>query len=392
MPILDLEMQQRELGRIRIGDQVPAKEPGKTRPHKLDKFRFTSANPELIDSIAGLYGGKPRPWNNDGKAEFEVYSETARVPILVPPKNLTQWYELHTAAGCLRRCDGFTNIVDDTPCKCPKNGLERALAAQSGKACKPTTRLNVVLPDVPGIGVWRIDSHGYHSAVKLPMVAELLAFAAGERRYIPAHLTLVLQTSKQPGQGRREWYVPLIDVGASPRELMAGSSAAGIAGDPRASLAGGQRAIEAAAKPPAPVTDDPGDDHWIGRVADAQTLEALTQVLGEAQAAGRARDGDPLFGHFAKRRREIQQSAAPTEQGAEQSEVVDAEIVEDDPAAENPALDRLWFQITENAPGEWSTERLSDEFAKRNGGTLPVSATEQQLGAFLQWLRNGGAR
>lgn len=376
MPILDLEMQQRELGRIRIGDQVPAKEPGKTRPHKLDKFRFTSANPELIDSIAALYGGKPRPWNNDGKAEFEVYSETARVPILVPPKNLTQWYELHTAAGCLRRCDGFKNIVDDTPCKCPKNKLERALAAQSGKACKPTTRLNVVLPDVPGIGVWRIDSHGYHSAVKLPMVAELLAFAAGERRYIPAHLTLVLQTSKQPGQGRREWYVPLIDVGASPRELMAGSSSVGIAGDSRASLAGaGQKAIEAASKPVAAVKDGPGPDHWKAQADEAQSLEALTAALLAAQDVGHAREGDPLFQHFVARRREIQK-------GAEQGEVVDAEIVE------NPVLDTLWFQIVENA-GDWNTDRLNNEFAKRNGGTLPVSASEQQLGAFLQWLQNG---
>ena len=48
MPILDLQLRQRELGRIRIGRKAA----GKGNPQKLDKFRFTSASRESIEHIA----------------------------------------------------------------------------------------------------------------------------------------------------------------------------------------------------------------------------------------------------------------------------------------------------------------------------------------------------
>jgi hypothetical protein len=57
MPILDIQKRARELGRIRLG-QVVVSANGKTRPEKIDRFRFTSYSRELLDQVAALYGGQ----------------------------------------------------------------------------------------------------------------------------------------------------------------------------------------------------------------------------------------------------------------------------------------------------------------------------------------------
>ena len=67
MPILTLQRQMRELGRIRTGIQVSSGKGGRRRPEKLDTFRLTSSSRELITEAARVYGGDARPWRADGK-------------------------------------------------------------------------------------------------------------------------------------------------------------------------------------------------------------------------------------------------------------------------------------------------------------------------------------
>lgn len=370
MPILDLQMRQRELGRIRIGKQVPTGTEGKSRPAKLDTFRFTSASQELIEQIASLYGGTCAPWSNDGLSQFEVFTTSNRVPILLPPQPISQWYEMWSGGGCQRRCDGVKNVLaGDKPCECPSDPIDRAELASKGRACKPTTRLNVVLRDVPGIGVWRLESHGFHSAVELPMVAEFLAQATAAGTYLPADLALAPRFSKRPGVGRRDWLVPIIEVGATPSQLMSGEGLAGIGSGRKAALGGDRKAIESAK----PV--DLGVAHYRGLADDAETVGALTQALRAAQTVGHAREGDALFKHFVQRRREIE------------SGVVVAEIVE---SADQEELDELWAQALENA-GDMDSRQLQREFAARNNGLHPQSANAEQLREFLAHLRAGSA-
>ena len=58
MPILTLQRQMRELGRIRTGIQVAGANGGRKRPSKLETFRFTSASRDLVEAAAAAYGGK----------------------------------------------------------------------------------------------------------------------------------------------------------------------------------------------------------------------------------------------------------------------------------------------------------------------------------------------
>jgi hypothetical protein len=366
MPILDLQLRQRELGRIRIGRKAP----GKGNPQKLDKFRFTSASRDSIEHIAGLYGGTCEPWANDGKSEFEVFTAVNRLPILVPPQPISQWYEMWSGGGCQRRCDGQKNILaGDAACACPADPLDRAELAAKGKACKPTTRLNVVLADIPGIGVWRLESHGYHSAVELPMVAEFLAQATEAGTYLPAELALAPRSSKRPGVGKRDWLVPIIEVKTTPRALLAGD--VGAIGGRSAAIGTGRKALEAA-RP-----------DYVTLAQGATSIEGWRTVWNQALAAGDLDD-------------ELKQALAPIGQrlsaadgstpepaaAADESGVVDAEIV-----ADSEELDRLWALIVENSDG-MDYKQLEREFAARTGGLHPQSADAGQLRAFLTHLQS----
>ena len=55
MPIITVQRRLAEQGRIRLGQKV-ATSGGRTRPDKLDRFRFTSANTTFsnMDSFAAL--------------------------------------------------------------------------------------------------------------------------------------------------------------------------------------------------------------------------------------------------------------------------------------------------------------------------------------------------
>jgi hypothetical protein len=98
------------------------------------------------------------------------------------------------------------------PCLCPTDQDERRTLAADGRACKPTTRLNVILPLVPDMGVWRLESHGYYAAVELAGTAEFLARATAEGRLIPARLRLDQREAKRPNQPIMRYAVPVIEL------------------------------------------------------------------------------------------------------------------------------------------------------------------------------------
>jgi hypothetical protein len=326
MPIAALEHQQRlrQLGEIRIGHVVKMNGTNKrgeqkTRPEKLSKFRFTSPSKELLEQVAGLYGGGVQPWTpaNGDPAEFEVYSEATSLPILIPPRAISLWYELFQGHRLMRRCDGEREMRRGTACVCdPK----RQLAWSDDRECDIKLRLNVMLADVPAVGQWLLQSKGKNAAVEIPPMASILA---SSQEYVSGRLSLEPRMTYPLEGAAFHYVVPFIEVDQKPLELMQGGNGRSALGGGAAALAGDRKAIEARPVGGAPMAqDDPGPEFWIARANSAETLEALTEALGKAQAVGRAKPGDELFRYFVKRRQEIQQGA---------SEVVDAEIVEDEP-------------------------------------------------------------
>ncbi|HSW42517.1 MAG TPA: hypothetical protein VLM76_08415, partial [Patescibacteria group bacterium] len=210
MAILTLQRRLRELGRIRTGVKVAGSN-GKSRPAKLETFRLTSASRDLLEAAAAIYDGEVRAWpDGDG---WELVTAVDALDIVIPPGNsMTQFYELWSGGGCQRRCDGVTELLTMEPCVCPADQDERRTLAADGRACKPTTRLNVILPLVPDMGVWRLESHGYYAAVELAGTADFLARATAEGRLIPARLRLDQREAKRPNQPIMRYAVPVIEL------------------------------------------------------------------------------------------------------------------------------------------------------------------------------------
>lgn len=216
MPIEPIKIQRtlREVGRIRCGDQTHT---GKGKaPRKLTSFRFTSDDPALLELTADRYGGQVEKWPDaPGGEQWQNYSTTDRIPVMIVPnlRPITQWMELWSGGGCQRRCDGITEQISRKPCLCNAEGREQ---------CKPTTRLSLILPDIPGLGVWRLESKGYWAAVELGGITELisrLVEATGE--VVNGTLRLQQRQQKIPGQPTRQFAVPTLDVAVTVPQLAA---------------------------------------------------------------------------------------------------------------------------------------------------------------------------
>lgn len=209
MPILTLQQRVKEVGRIRIGQKGP-----KGQPQKLTVFRFTSFDKRAIEKIAELYGGTARPCTDkDLEGQTEVVTETSEMPFIVSPIPPSQFMEQWSGGGCVRRCDGQTELLSGSPCTCTPGEED----------CKPTTRLSLVLPDVPGIGVWRIETHGWNAAVELIPTFEFLQKISGPGRPATGLLAIEERKGKVDGKTTR-FMVPVIRTPFTPRQLLEASA------------------------------------------------------------------------------------------------------------------------------------------------------------------------
>lgn len=248
-----------EIGRIRLGDKTE-----KGAPRRLTKFRITSAHADVLARIADVYGGEVQPWPDapTGKGtQHQLYVEAETLDVMVPPGQvLTQAYEMWSGGGCQRRCNGVATETGE-PCVCPENPEERGALAQQGKACKLTTRLSVWLPRVPGIGVWRLESHGYYAASELPGSAELLSMASEAGRPIPATLRIASRVVKRDGK-TKQFVVPQLDPAIGVESMFAlarGENPAELVSIPpvMAALPASPTAATGAVEPPQPSSPDP---------------------------------------------------------------------------------------------------------------------------------------
>jgi hypothetical protein len=210
MPVSPIHIQRRyrELGRIRLGDKVKTSS-GKMAPNKLEHFRLTSPTRSLLDRAADLWGGTVTQWDgpNEGDA-WQLATTTDELQVLVPQQDIesSQYFEEWTAGGCAKRCDGVTNLITGRACSCDPDN----------RACKITTHLQVMLPQLPDVGVWRITTHGFNAAAEIPGTVALLDTLRRSGQMPAATLGIEHRTSKKDGKTQR-YIVPVLRV---PHTLM----------------------------------------------------------------------------------------------------------------------------------------------------------------------------
>lgn len=347
MPIKNLQRRQAELGRIRLG-QKQATQSGKTRPAKLDRFRFTSVSEQYIRDLAKLYGGTAKAWDNNGVPSWEVITTATSVPVIVVKNGLSQWMETWSGGGCVHRCDGEVNVLTGEFCNPDDRDHVNA---------KPTTRLSVMLPELDAIGSWRLESHGWNAAAELPTVAELAEFVAD---LVPAVLHLQERRAIKDGQTSR-FVVPVLDlqIGASRLRELAQSMADGRELGP--SPASGAAAIES------------GRPDYAAMARAATTPDELNGVWHAAKDAGHM---DQALGDLI--REEAQRIAGG---GSDEDEAVEGELVE------LPSKEQLWDQCIAAAAALgldlWKLEnRLESDF-----DVTPPEATAEHFADLLESLR-----
>lgn len=180
MPIKGLSErhQMSRLGKIRLGVTVQP-QGGKSYPRATDHFVV----PEAVAATLPRDGVWCRCKDGEGPRV---------IPVMLPSDNpdviLPQFYKMYKSAGLW--CSGNGEIarrwseqgkLEELACPCPY--------LDSGD-CGASATLNVVMPDVPGIGVWQIDTSNTRSIVALNSAFRDYAAAFGGLRGIPFLLRL----------------------------------------------------------------------------------------------------------------------------------------------------------------------------------------------------------
>lgn len=231
---IGIQRRMMEIGRIRFGDVVAGRG---SRPRALDKFRLTSASKEVLEAAAAIYGAAKavREWKDaPNPGTFELYTDSSELDVILPPVQSSldgsatypwsQAWELWDGPTCARRCDGEIAMVPkgrgltEVGCICEEQRGQQGF-------CEIRTRISVMLPRLPGLGLWRMDTGGLNAAAYLPGTLQLLTMAAARGKYLPCKLRLEHRSSKRPNdQGQLETHrfvVPVLDPGITPGELMA---------------------------------------------------------------------------------------------------------------------------------------------------------------------------
>ena len=379
--ILTLQRQARELGRLRTGytDTSGAR----PRPVRSATWIVTSHAEHYVAAAAEVWGGTVEKWQpqGNGAAQWRVITETASLDAILPPGDpLSQAYETWTKGGAQRRCDGMTENLSDQPCFCRQQwGDSFWEVAPRDAACKITTRLNVILPEMPDIGAWRVETHSYYSANEMAAAVDVLKGSIGEAALIPVRLRIEQRTRVANGQTK---HFPVVAVelrGGTAGQVLAGAAPTmAIGGAPD----GGQVAIEG--PQPAPTAAGPSPEEFLARARAAATFAEFMVIWGEAAKAeiSPTQEQSAEMTAIGKRLKTAEESQTPAPAVAEAPAPSSGLPVEDPPIA-----DELWMKIVAAWPG--TTSELQARFAQETGGVAPESASEAELDAFLQRLRAG---
>lgn len=319
--ILTLQQRARELGRLRTGYTDHSGE--KPRPVKSMTWVITSHAEHYIDAAAEQFGGTVETWVplGDKPRQFRVITTTSSLDAITPPGDpISQANEMWSKGGAQRRCDGVTDKLSGRPCLCLDRFGPQWYEQSKRDVCSPTTRLNVMLPDMPDLGYWRVETKGINAAAEWVGVTDLIQMGTGGRGLVPISLRIEPRERVAGGKTKRFPVIAIEIRGITPRQALSGPLPTALALDP--SGASSVLAIEA-----------PRPD-YVALANGGLTSDDVRDVWRQAGEAGHVqRDGkDPLS---------VQLMAIAAAKDAEQKKdddtdddeddgVVDVEIVHDD--------------------------------------------------------------
>ncbi|MFF2964291.1 hypothetical protein ACFVT1_36615 [Streptomyces sp. NPDC057963] len=315
--ILTLQRQARELGRLRTGWSVPSDKPnGRPRPVKSKTWVVSSHAEHYVTAAAEAWGGTVERWQPQGAGapQFRVITEAEQIDALLPPGDpLSQCNEMWNKGGCMRRCDGQTEQLSHQPCICMQQFGEDWHQQKKGTVCAATSRLSVVLPDMPDVGVWRAETHSFYAANEMAGTVDMVLSGTGGQGLVPVTLRIEPRTRVAGGQ-TKHFPVVVVEIrGITTRQALTGPLPTALALDPS-----GSRAV-AAIEAPRP--------DYLARAEGALTVDDVQDVYRDAHAAGHL--NDELVAALKKRADELKTEAATPEPEPDEEGAYDVEVLDD---------------------------------------------------------------
>lgn len=327
--LLNIQRRAAEHGRLRTGYTQG------NRPVRSATFVVTSHSEEHVRRAADLWGGTPEQWKplNSNIAQWRVITTASSIEALITPGDpLNQYNELWTGGGCQRRCDGETELLSRQPCLCARQFGEDWHQQKKGTVCSATSRLNVMLPDLTGMGMWRAETHSFYAAAEWGGMVDMVLKGTNGDGFVPVTLRIEPRQVVRAGKTKK---FPVIVVelrGVTPRQALSGPLSTAMALDP------GAQADRPALEAPRP--------DYAAEARQCRTVEDARAVWHRANRAGHvARDGsDPLSKELGKIADDIAKGIDTRtgeigDVGPDDDGVYEGEIVHDDePPADTAGL------------------------------------------------------
>jgi len=317
--LLNIQRRAAEHGRLRTGYTQGNK------PMRSSTWVITSHSEEHIRTAAGLWGGEPQSWTplNSKIEQWRVITKASAIEALITPGDpLNQYNELWSAGGCQRRCDGATELLSRQPCVCARQFGEDWHAQPKGRVCSATSRLNVMLPDLSGMGMWRAETHSFYAASEWGGMVDMVLAGTDGRGFVPVTLRIEPRQVIRDGQTKKFPVVVVELRGITPRQALAGPISTALALDPT-----GSRAV-AAIEAPRP--------DYLADAAAALTVDDVQDVYRAAHAANHL--DKALVDALKARAEELKGSAPANEPGPDKDGAYEVEVIEDDEPADWPAV------------------------------------------------------
>ncbi|MFF7308116.1 hypothetical protein [Streptomyces sp. NPDC008137] len=267
--LLNIQRRAAEHGRLRTGYT------NGTRPMRSATWVVTSHSEEHVQKAAELWGGEVERWTplNSTIEQWRVITKASSIEALITPGDpLNQYNELWTGGGCKRRCDGEMELLSRQPCICARQFGEDWHQQKKGTVCSATSRLNVMLPDLSGMGMWRAETHSFYAASEWGGMVDMVLAGTDGKGFVPVTLRIEPRQVVREGKTKKFPVVVVELRGVTPRQALTGPMTAATALDP----AGGQAV--AAIEAPRP--------DYLAEAEGALTSDDVRDVWRRASANG----------------------------------------------------------------------------------------------------------
>lgn len=383
--ILSLQRQLRELGRLRTGVYDTSGRKG--RPARSETWILSSHAENYIQAAAEAWGGSVERWQpqGGGAAQFRVITEQIALDAILPPGDpLSVSLELWSGGGRKRFCDGVTEQKSDSPCICRANFGESYHEQPAGTVCAATTRLNVLLPDMPDVGVWIMSTKSFYAAMEIAGAVDLIKAAVGHEATIPIRLRIEQRQRKVDGQTKKYQVVVVESRGINTGDLLGGTVVKAIEA-PRSTPA-----IEAAPTPTEPEVkidlDSLYDSLWaVESIEDWAELWPMLKELGNAELESEAEE---VASGFLRATTTLEDLKAlwkyTVTPGLKKVATTHAGKLKA-PKQEGESAVQVWSRVMETVPESWTTTKAEQEF-ERFLKTPVQEGTAEQFKEFLVHL------